>query len=287
LLRLNHGVRNIFPAQILGRSERYLNLHVSMETASVQRLVSVSALLILLYFSFGIMIPENLFFVRSWALSTRFEFNIKEIIANSTREVYCMFPLNEDGSFFNEKYRNFPIARFAHILPSGLWSLIMPFQFSSWFRKRYPQYHRLSGYVFFLCDIIMSIGLVDIIVNNLMFSLHYNLEYYLALVAGVWFVITGFSAWYFAYTKSFALHKRWIIRHACIGNGVHLQRVFVGLFSSIARLPGLFEDTCSSSFHQWVFLIAGFAAFVLAVVVAEIYLQCLADKTVQITKKIQ
>jgi hypothetical protein len=249
-----------------------------MEKAGVRNFCSTAAFWLLLFFSVGIMIPENIFFLRSWAISTPFEFDLKGIVANASSEIKCLLPMNEDGTFNNERFRDFPIARFSHMLPAALWSFIIPLQFSSSLRKQYPHFHRLSGKVFFLCDVLMVVGLIDLCVNNLMYSKHYNLEWYLSAVTGTWFAITGALAWHYAYNKSFELHKKWIIRHACVGNGVHLQRVFIGLLTILAKVSGIFSNTCSSSFHQWVFAISGYISSVSVFVAGEIYLNYLTDK---------
>eukprot|EP00475_Leptophrys_vorax_P036734 TRINITY_DN6255_c0_g1_i3.p1 TRINITY_DN6255_c0_g1~~TRINITY_DN6255_c0_g1_i3.p1 ORF type:complete len:293 (-),score=54.97 TRINITY_DN6255_c0_g1_i3:47-799(-) len=233
-----------------------------METRQVLSFVGFS---VLLYFSYLVMVPEVIGLPRSWALGTQFEYVLPA-------DVVSGLGFDSKGEFFNEKFRHFPIARFGHMLPAGIWSFIIPFQFSSFMRKNFPQLHRISGYVFFLCDIAMMVGLANICVHGLFFSQFLNIELLVSVITGPIFIFYGFKSWHYAYTRNFSLHREWIIRHACVGNAVHLQRVLILLVSIISEKLNI-QGRSEGWFNEYLFTFAIAASFMIMLVLPEIYLR--------------
>eukprot|EP00475_Leptophrys_vorax_P036733 TRINITY_DN6255_c0_g1_i1.p1 TRINITY_DN6255_c0_g1~~TRINITY_DN6255_c0_g1_i1.p1 ORF type:complete len:361 (-),score=75.62 TRINITY_DN6255_c0_g1_i1:43-1125(-) len=244
---------------------------LQMETRQVLSIVGFN---VLLYFSFLVMMPEIIGLPRSWALGTQFEYvGLEKVFTNqgSVLESYWSTLVDSKGQFINEKYRDFPIARFGHMLPAGIWSFIIPFQFSSFMRKNFPQLHRISGYVFFLCDIAMMIGLANICIN-LFFSQYMNIELVVSVISGPIFTFYGFKSWYHAYKRNFSLHREWIIRHACVGNAVHLQRVVTILVNIVGESLNV-QGHSEGWFHEYAFTFAIAFSFMIMLVTPEIYLR--------------
>ena len=67
------------------------------------------------------------------------------------------------------KYRDNTLVCLLHVLPSVLWSGLVPFQLNPWFRNRRPRLHRLFGRVLMAVTASMTAGYVMIHVRGLHF----------------------------------------------------------------------------------------------------------------------
>jgi len=133
------------------------------------------------------------------------------------------------------KFEGHTAIHLTHILPSALWSLLIPFQLNPSFRKNNPKLHRRLGYVFLGSALLVFAGIGIILQRGLLFEnqfpdlppqdYNYTTEF-LSLLA-FYFLGSAVHAVNLARQKRFAGHQRWIIRHIASGIWIALQRILL------------------------------------------------------------
>ena len=136
------------------------------------------------------------------------------------------------------KYVDHPLVQVTHILPSVLWSALIPLQLHNGFRKANLKWHKLAGYTFFACVGLVAFGLLLIFQRDLTFEKTFEDLPDPALIPttitipmlGVYYVFSAACAWYWiagSSQQSFRRHQRWMIRHVASGIWVALQRILM------------------------------------------------------------
>lgn len=122
-----------------------------------------------------------------------------------------------------------------HIVPSLFFVLLVPLQFVSSFRRRYPQLHRWSGRV------IMGLGVV-IGMSALWLSAHPVggvAEGTATVFFGCFFLLALGKAWWHIRNGRVELHREWATRMVAIALGVATTRPIMGVFFATRALTGL------------------------------------------------
>jgi hypothetical protein len=169
------------------------------------------------------------------------------------------------------KYQGHTLVQLTHILPAFLWAGVIPFQLHPTFRRNNPKIHRRLGYIFSICAILMSLGVLIILKRGLSF------EHFFADLPPPPFSSQPFMvplAMYFAWTalysiqqarnRKFVNHQKWMIRHIASGMWVAVQRfLIVTVYSSIYSAP------ISRSSQRDIFTQAAFLGMVISFVLGE------------------
>jgi len=122
-----------------------------------------------------------------------------------------------------------------HLVPSLLFVLLLPLQFVSSLRRRYPEFHRWNGRV------IMGLGLV-LGLSALWLSAHPVgglAEGTATMFFGCFFLISLGKAWWHIRNGRVELHREWVTRMAAIALGVATTRPIMGIFFATRGLTGL------------------------------------------------
>ncbi|WFE87294.1 DUF2306 domain-containing protein [Roseibium porphyridii] len=116
------------------------------------------------------------------------------------------------------------LALYAHIGVAPVALALMPFQFMSVLRSRWPALHRWSGRVY--VGAILVSGLA-----GLQLAFHTTTGAFatvgFATLAVVWLGTTG-AAFYFAVNRQIARHRRWMLRSAALTFAAVTLRVYLG-----------------------------------------------------------
>lgn len=174
------------------------------------------------------------------------------------------------------KYKGHTAVHLTHTLPGALWMSLIPFQLHPGIRKSHRTLHRITGYIFFLSTILITIGIFIIIQRDLVFE-HYlddkdaNTKYItrLGILQILWFSWSAGSALLQAKKKRFYCHQKWIIRHIAAGIWVAIQRVLIAVSSPIISSFDIFIDN-SQLVQRHYFEKIGFSALVISFVIGEI-----------------
>jgi hypothetical protein len=122
-----------------------------------------------------------------------------------------------------------------HIVPALLFVLLVPLQFVSSLRRRYPKFHRWSGRV------VMTLGVV-IGISALWLSAHPVggiVESAATMSFGCFFLFSLGKAWIHIRNRRVDLHREWVIRMTAIALGVATTRPIMGVFFATRPLTGL------------------------------------------------
>ena len=121
-----------------------------------------------------------------------------------------------------------------HIVPSLLFVLLVPLQFVSSLRARYPRVHRWTGRV------IVSLGVV-LGGSALWLSAHPVgglAESTATIFFGCFFLFALSQAWWHIRNGRVELHREWATRMTAIALGVATTRPIMGVFFATSRLTG-------------------------------------------------
>lgn len=122
-----------------------------------------------------------------------------------------------------------------HIVPSLLFVLLVPVQFVSSLRRRYPRLHRWTG------RIIMALGLV-IGISAIWLSPHPVgglAEGTATMFFGCFFLFSLGKAWWHIRNGRVNLHREWVTRMIAIALGVATTRPIMAVFFATRPLTGL------------------------------------------------
>ena len=169
------------------------------------------------------------------------------------------------------KYQGHTLVHLTHILPAALWAGVIPFQLYPSFRRNNPKIHRRLGYMFLICALLMSFGVLIILKRGLSFE-HFFADLPPEPISSQPFMVL--LAMYFAWTalysiqqarnRKFADHQKWMIRHVSSGMWVAVQRfLLVTVYSSIYSAP------VSQSTQRDIFTQAAVLGMVISFVLGE------------------
>lgn len=125
-----------------------------------------------------------------------------------------------------------------HIVPSLLFVLIVPLQFVSRLRQRYPDIHRWMG------RMILSLGLL-LGISALWLSrspVGGAVEAMATIAYGSLFLFSLGRAWWHIRKRRVDLHREWVIRMVSIALGVATTRPIIAIFLATSRLTGLLPE---------------------------------------------
>jgi hypothetical protein len=121
-----------------------------------------------------------------------------------------------------------------HIVPSLLFVILLPLQFVSSFRNRYPRFHRWVGRV------IMALGLL-LAGSALWLSAHPVgglAESTATIFFGCFFLFALAKAWWHIRNGRVEQHREWVTRMGAIALGVATTRPIMAVFFATSRLTG-------------------------------------------------
>lgn len=139
-------------------------------------------------------------------------------------------PIQND--FINPVYYQKPLVIFIHGLFGIAFFVTAPFQFSTFLRLRYKQWHRLAG-----CITIMSgigIALSGIAMHQMLTPEVQGARFVSLVIFSVLMSLSFLIGFYFAWQKKLASHQRWMNRAIAISATpvtLFLIEVFLELFS--------------------------------------------------------
>src|SRR5215469_1305421 len=120
-----------------------------------------------------------------------------------------------------------------HILPGGLFLVLVPFQFAGSIRQKHLQLHRWMGRCLVVLGLIIG-------VSALMMSYKMNIggpnETAATTLFAILFLICLVKAYIHIRRKEVARHREWMIRMYGVGLGVATTRPIVGMFFAFRRL---------------------------------------------------
>jgi uncharacterized membrane protein len=147
------------------------------------------------------------------------------------------------------KYQGHTAVHVTHMLPSAVWSALLPFQVHPTWRNRHRQLHRIMGYLFLVSCFLIALGVGVIVQRKLIFVHSFPDTNYPApqhrvvpdihevtvLFLALYFILSVIQAIRMARAGHIPLHQRWMIRHVASGIWVAVQRFgVIPLYSSIA-----------------------------------------------------
>jgi hypothetical protein len=122
-----------------------------------------------------------------------------------------------------------------HLVPSLLFVLLVPLQFVSSWRGRYPILHRWTG------RMLMGLGAV-IGISALWLSAHPVgglAEGTATILFGCFFLFSLGKAWWHIRNGRVELHREWVMRMVAIALGVATTRPIMAVFFATSRLTNL------------------------------------------------
>lgn len=122
-----------------------------------------------------------------------------------------------------------------HILPSLLFVILVPLQFVSSLRQRYPRLHH------WICRAVIGLGLV-IGGTALVLSTHPvggAVEASATTLFACFFLFSIAKAWWHMRNRQFVLYREWSLRMTAIALGVAATRPIIGIFFATSPLTSL------------------------------------------------
>jgi hypothetical protein len=167
------------------------------------------------------------------------------------------------SSALDDVFARHVILTLIHIVPGLFFVLLGPLQFSSTIRTRYIRWHRWSGYVFFICGLI--IGISALVMSFAMPAIGGLTQATATALFALYFLLSLIKALLHIRSREIALHREWMVRAFSIGMAVATIRPIVGVFFATSRISGL------TPFD--FFGIAFWIGFILHAIAAEIWIQ--------------
>lgn len=196
------------------------------------------------------------------------------------------------------KWELYPVVRFTHSLPAGLWAALLPLQLSPTLRARKLALHRWLGRLFFLAAASMSFGVAVILYRNIGSEHHdypsvpLNHSQSLLwmepspLIRGqliltwaerlftCWFCATALLSLSAARAGRITAHQRWLYRHMALGLSSAVQRVLnPSIHGAVAvgswLTTGEVLDTTTPAYQKAIYCDSNNFSFLLAAVVGE------------------
>jgi hypothetical protein len=122
-----------------------------------------------------------------------------------------------------------------HIVPSLLFVLLVPLQFVSRLRRRYPRVHRSTGRVIVVLGAVLGLAALRLSAH----PVGGLVEASATTLFGVCFLFCLGKAWLHIRNRRVALHREWAIRMTAIALGVATTRPVMAVLFATSRLTGL------------------------------------------------
>jgi uncharacterized membrane protein len=120
-----------------------------------------------------------------------------------------------------------------HILPAGLFLVLVPLQFMPSVRQKHLQYHRWMGRILVVCGLI--VGISALIMSSKM-NIGGPNETAATTLYAIVFLFCLSKAYVHIRRKEIARHREWMIRMYGVGLGVATTRPIVGMFFAFRRM---------------------------------------------------
>lgn len=142
----------------------------------------------------------------------------------------------------SERFLASPLAVTLHIISAVLFSLFGAFQFSTGLRKRYPQWHRLSGRVVAASGVVAALsGIWMGAMYPIPAALQGDLLFGVRLLAGATMLMAIVLAVDAAMHRDIARHRAWMIRGYALGQGAGMQVVVLLPWMLILGTPSTLQ----------------------------------------------
>jgi uncharacterized membrane protein len=148
---------------------------------------------------------------------------------------------------FDGRFAENPRATLLHIVPGGIFLILVPLQFSSWLRRRHVRFHCWCGRLLIVSGLVSTLA-----------GLYFGLvmpyggpgEVSAIVVFGGLYVL-ALSRGFFAIRKGqVARHREWMIRAFAIAVGIGTVRVVAGILD-IALTPAGLRPTSLFALSLW------------------------------------
>lgn len=118
------------------------------------------------------------------------------------------------SEFINPVYYQKPVVIFTHGLSGILFFITAPFQFSTYLRQRYKQWHRIAGCITIISGI--GIALSGIAMHQMLTPEVKGARYLSLIVFSAIMSISFIIGFYYAWRRSYANHRCWMYRAIAI-----------------------------------------------------------------------
>lgn len=129
----------------------------------------------------------------------------------------------------NARFLISPVPVLLHIPAASLYAVLGAFQFSSWFRRRFPAWHRGAGKVLGVAGLVTGVtGMWMAHVYSIPTGLQGPLLHVVRLVVGAAMIASLLIGWYAIVRRDVPRHEAWMIRAYALGQAAGTQVVVLG-----------------------------------------------------------
>jgi len=122
-----------------------------------------------------------------------------------------------------------------HIVPSLLFLLLLPLQFVSTIRRRFPRFHRWIGRTLMMVGALVGVSALWLSADPTGGAV----EATATILFGCLFLFFLVRAWWHIRNRRVELHREWAIRMAGLALGVATTLPIIAVFFATSRLTGL------------------------------------------------
>jgi uncharacterized membrane protein len=183
-------------------------------------------------------------------------------------------PVAAQFGALDDLFVHYPVLTLIHIVPSLLFMLLGPLQFSATIRARHLRWHRWSGRLFVACGLV--IGISALIMSFGMPAIGGVNQAAATTLFGLYFLLALSRAFWLIRRREVALHREWMIRAFSTGLAVATIRPIIGIFFATSRISRLTP-------HEF-FGIAFWIGFVLHLIAAEAWIRATSGRTIHATQ---
>lgn len=134
-------------------------------------------------------------------------------------------------------FTRYPLLTLIHVVPGLLFMMFGPLQFSSTIRARHLWWHRLNGYIFLICGVV--IGISALLMSLAIPSIGGVNQAAATTLFSAFFLFALWKAFSHIRRREVALHREWMLRAFSVGLAVATIRPIVGIFFATSRFSGL------------------------------------------------
>ena len=134
-----------------------------------------------------------------------------------------------DAVFANKR-----LATLTHIVPGLALLILIPFQFSRSFRKKYLLAHRWMGRAAMIMSLVIGVSALALLKNPVAGAM----EVAAILVFDAIFLVSLAMAFWHIRKREVARHREWMIRAMSVAVGVATVRPIMAVFFATSRLTG-------------------------------------------------
>jgi Predicted membrane protein (DUF2306) len=159
------------------------------------------------------------------------------LIAVARRTYVILYPPSANPRFaaaagMDGVFAHHPSLTLAHILPAGLFMILMPLQFVRRIRTRYPAWHRWSGRFLVLLGVGVGVSALAMSYTTTIGGADETAATTVFALLFLVFLGLGFRD---ARLRQIASYREWMIRAFGVALGVATTRPIVGVFFAVSR----------------------------------------------------